>query len=297
MATEFVREIAVGTGSRRDATSTSIVRIWHVRLTVPDYGSVAALTATDPDTDVTPAKVGDGHPLLPYAAVTDLSAAPVGGYDDRLNWHVTANYKTRTYRARGGSEEENPLEEPPSVSWGFRSYTEPIYRDKDNVPIENSAGDTYDPTITEEVFNLEVTIIRNEVTYDPDLAIEYINTMNDDVVIIAGHSAVTNTARLNEYSAQKAEKNGIDYWIVTYRVEFDEDTFVREVIDQGFRIKDGSTMKRIMENVDGSSSETPVTEPVKLDGFGGKLVVGLAAHYQTFRTLEEKDFDVLNLNV
>jgi hypothetical protein len=297
MATEFVREIATGTSARQDATSTRVVRIWHVKLTVPDYGNVAALTAVDPSTAETPPKVGDGHPLVPYATVTDLSADPIGGPEDRINWLVTANYKTKTYRARGSEPVENPLEEPPAVNWGFRSSTEPVYEDRDGNPIANSAGDAFDPTITEEVFNLEVTITRNEETYDADQAAEYINTINDAQTIIAGHTAAKWEARLSEYSAQKAEKNGQEYWVVTYRVEFNEDTFIREVLDQGLREKDGSTMKKITESVKGVSGKTTITEPVKLDGSGAELAVGAAAHYQSFRTLEEKDFDTLQLNV
>lgn len=278
----IVNEIA----REQDAGFTSegweLTRVWNVQLDSVQYASMAAVEAVRTQE----AEIGDTHPQNPYAFLRRLTP---GGTDNRKIWNVTGEYKQSVLTA----SPDNPLDEPKRVAWSSNTYTEPIVKDNAGEPVVNSAGQPFDPPLTQPRHTLVATITYNSDQFDPNIAATFEDSVNEDSEEIANLTVPARTARIMEVGATQEFFEDITYWAVTIKVEIKPETWDKEVLDQGIFEKVGSETRR-MSTDDGEE----VTEPLKLDGNGGKLDPQTNPPvYLTFKTNEEKDFAPLDLEI
>lgn len=184
---------------------------------------------------------------------------------------------------------EDPLDAPPQIDWDSIEFDQIVVDDITGAPIENSAGDPFDPPLTEPSGIPVVTITRNEADFDPKVAAQRKNRTNSIALSIAGFAAGIKQAKLLQYRASSAEDSGNQYFVVTYKIAFKDDEptqdeqdpaspalfWLRKILDWGLNeLFDTGTapavnvIKRHIQ-LDGEK----VDQPQKLDGDGVKIAV------------------------
>lgn len=288
-------------GSRKG--SYNEVKIWKVEVDDPTDGARVARLATDALPDPVPVR-GDTHPDNARIFVDTVSAEPMG--DSRLWYLVTAEYKTRERDGGGGGggeRDDNPLNDKVRVRWSSWSETAVLEwtTAHPREAILNSAKVPFDPPLEQEDFYPQVQIVRNEPYYNPSKADGYRNSVNSGSGTIAGLPVVARQAHLIEFSGDNAERLGIDYYVVTYTIQFkitdrsgQATNWDREVLDQGYYYLDGTIWRKC--TVEGE--ETGRIR--RLDGSGGVLdddAPASAAVFGSFPSYKQRNFDDLNLRI
>lgn len=298
--TEIAREETAFKDGRSHWTAT---RVWEVQLDSHILGAYAAVQAVAANQ----ADIGDTFPINNFLFLRRLLPSPT---DDRKRWRVTGEYEQTSVTF---GQSDNPLDQPTVALWGTVTDTVPVvsaFNDQGErkVPVVNSAGQPFDPPLTETRTRLVATIKYNSEDFNPSEANQFQESVNDAPVIIGTIDVLERMAKIIEYSAEPQEFEGIFYWAVTIKIEIntnqtlDEDDnvvaqgFDREVLDQGlFALNDDDPAKLVrMATGDGEQ----VTEPLKLDGSGKKLEPQTAdTVFLPFKTNRQKDFSELRLEV
>lgn len=225
------------------------------------------------------------------SSVTCKRRNPEQDRDNLLEWIVTCEYRTRQgNEASAGEEIAKPTDEDPRITFGFTRYVIAVdksykmtgdapaeNRGSQSIPVRNSAGDEFDPPVTEEKTNLLITIQRNEKTKEFDLktSYDYVGTVNSKKITIAGVKFDPWTGLMRNIGMTKAwDFNGDAYYQIVYEIEGDQDTFVRKVLDQGYYATIDDIRKKIqgsdiVPNPDTVNPDEFVSEPQKLDLAGG----------------------------
>lgn len=244
---------------------------------------------------------GSLHPQTSYARVARVEPKET---NSRLIWNVEVAYDEDRDRT------SSPTSEPADLRFGVRTERVVIWQDKDGNPIVNSAGQWFDPPIVKDVHYLTLAVVRNVTSYDPELAQDYMDTVNSDTVVIAGLTLSEGQARLDEWTASSEEARGISYYREQIRLSFDAD-WDDNILDLGTKaINADGQLSTIYEkqtasgvvyelaSSGGGSGGRPVQEPVKLDGSGNIYTAGLtsaAGVFLTFESYPERDFWRLDL--
>ena len=195
---------------------------------------------------------------------------------------------------------EEPLLIPPRLSYSFAQINEPIDRDNQGKAITNSAGETFDPPLLEDIDVLVVRIEKNAADYNAMVSADYKGSVNSDTFWGFPPGCV----KLKVFEGRQARSANLTYWQIVYELHFRYDTtqagnqvgWKRRVLDQGFRTKtgtnpDGTPKYEILKDKDGS----PLTQPQLLDGSGAKLGAAAAAVFLTFKTYKERAFTPLGI--
>ena len=199
--------------------------------------------------------------------------------EDGLFWIATFSYAWYDASTVGGGKEQNPLDMPIEVNWGWRDYEMVIEVDIDGKPVLNTANDPYDPPVMIPDPRRTMTVVRNEATISFGLIDQYHNAINTD-----------NWAGVQPFFAHCLSitpKNTFHqlvgwYYQVTYEFEFisprqaatigssgggETQGFRKLILNQGLRALNKNTGKKyhvIYRNV-------PVSRPVLLDVNGYEI--------------------------
>lgn len=277
--TSYTRVFQVVTSSRLDRART-------VRLAVMSAAPVAIgdhYEVLDPS---------DGTTVLEQDTAsfcTSISAAVAGSTDDGCQWDVTVEYSPSD-----GSPTfpPNPVEHPLKLSWGSQLVEVPVNYDRDGDPIQNSAGDFFDPTPTVMKYLILLNIVRNEATFSPTLAQTWKGTVNDATFTIAGEDFDPGTVKIADITSELSYNAECGwYWPVTYQMEIDPDGWKSKLLDQGMRTLVSGAKKAIADD-----SGKEVSTPELLDGSGVKLAVGADPVVLEFDVLPESDFSLLDFD-
>jgi hypothetical protein len=179
--------------------------------------------------------------------------------DNKFLWELTASYDTSRFF---DLVQNNPLNVPPEISWDGAEYNRVMVRDSLGVPAVNSSKEWFDPPIEEEDSRTVLTIVRNEATFNENLAIAYRNACNSDV--FCNLAVLPRQAQIKKFSGRRAIDAGMVYWTVTYEIHFRRETFDLFVLDQGFRDID---KKLFRDPID----FTPLSNATLLNGRGRRL--------------------------
>ncbi len=211
--------------------------------------------------------------------------------ENRYVWLVHVAYET----PQGRQYAENPINDEVQFVWGTRTTILAIEWDKDGKAVLNSAYDPFDPPIQEDLYDLTLIIVRNEASYTPATAHTYVNSLNNGNITIAGLAITAREGKLVDFSAEKLERNGYDYYRVVYRIEFNANTWDKQILDQGiYERKPAEDGKRKYCKVEGKDA----TEPQRLDGSGEQLAEthpAQASVFLTFRIYPETNWSSLSL--
>jgi len=220
------------------------------------------------------------HPFDPWLFVC---AKNVTNYNEaKYCFEVTVEYRS----------ESDPLQKPWEISWTFAGSNEPVDTDADGKPMLNSSDEPFDPPLTKDVDDLVLRIVMNEPWFDPLLASEFKNALNEDWF----YSFAPGCAQVKSIEATKNRAAGMEYYTVTYEIHFRWDGWQKRVLDQGYRtiasaVEGEATTYTTIKDEDGN----PLSYPVKLDGKGLRLAEGAEAVFRYFDLYKYKRFEGLNL--
>ncbi len=210
-----------------------------------------------------------------FAYLTSIHLDSVG--EDGIEWEATFEYSWYDATTVGGGKEQNPLDMPIEVNWGWRDYEMVIEIDIDGNPVLNTAQDPYDPPVLIPDPRRTMTVVRNEATISFGLIDQYHNAINTDQwagaqPFFAHCLGITPKNTFHQLVGW--------YYQVTYEFEFisarqalaqqqapggEATGFRKQLINQGLRaISDTNPRKKyhvVYRNV-------PVSQPVLLDANG-----------------------------
>lgn len=155
---------------------------------------------------------------------------------------------------------DNPLNQPPEISWDFATYERPLVRDTFGTPIVSSSGTYIDPPIMVEDVRPILRIIRNEPSFHPGNILPYEMMLNQKPFL----GAPPLYSRINYIKGDRKFINGIFFHQVMYEIEFRKESFVRWQLDNDFRDIDGRIFYDIV-------SGSPLQNPTPLNGRGRSL--------------------------
>ena len=257
-----------------------------MRLDDPTDKPYTARTADDGSVAIP--DYGDGYPGDAAAKARNITARLET--EDRLTYVVSVTYETPGAQGPGQEPETDPLADDPKITWGFDSEEEVAAKDKDGEAIKNSAKDSFDPPIVKRAYYPICTITRNEATFDPADADDFVNSVNNAGITIAGLTAAARKALMLDIACgEKSERNGTTFYPITFLIRFDRNTWDRDILDQGYNYIDAGEKKRI--TIQGQPCDTPQ----RLDGSGGIRAHAAADVFLTFRETDELDWSALNL--
>lgn len=233
------------------------------------------------------ARLAPGVPIpwSPYVAANGL--ADLGSWcrevtvkqdvADPYLWRLTAHYSSVVERP-DVNQVENPLLRPADISWDTVTLERPAFTDLDGVAILTEAKDRFDPPVMLEERRLQLTVTRNQATYDALGYAMYENAVNDDTFL----GFLPGRVKVTSIKGQRRWENGVLYWQATFqfqiRVKFDDadvtlgdaEKSLRawkvKVLHQGFH--EMVAGKRV-HATDPRGRPTPV--PVLLDAAGAKI--------------------------
>lgn len=280
---------------------TLVTRVWSGETWDDDIEGAKGYTdffrvfSNDPDESRINVRAALPLPGTPHSE--DNSAfcrgrSAVRSAESRLIWECTVEYEFDPKEPEEPTE--SPLDEPTKFRWTAGLYTKPVIKDRNGDAIVNSAGDFFDPPPEREVPRVSVNIQKN-VASVPVAVLTYPGRVNDSSFTVDGVSVVAEAAKITAIDVgELQEKDDIPYRVFTCTIEFEEDTWDLELLDQGYRIKDGTDLKDILiEDEDGEFNRP--SSPVLLDGSGGKLTdpSPTTAVFKTFHVQKLLDFSVL----
>ena len=151
-------------------------------------------------------KSGSSHPASPWFRCRSAKAKRVSP----IMYEVECTYKSKTK-----DKEENPLEEPPEISYNTLSSTEEIDEDIDGNPINTKAGEPI-TGVKIPVGDLSATVTKNLASFDPSAIYTYTNTVNSAVFM--GFAA--GVVRMHNLQAKIVYTEDLTYWTVTAQFHF-----------------------------------------------------------------------------
>lgn len=187
-----------------------------------------------------------------------------------------------------------PVYRPAEVRWSWVSSTEQVDVDVDGKAITNSAGQPFDPPLSEEFLDPLLTIVKNEIRDDLALRIKYAMAINSD----AFYGGAPGEVRCNGIEAEQLRDWFNVWWRKTYTFQFrsgGEKAWQRRVLDQGCKklVTDAAGVQTLAAILDADGRE--ITSPVKLDGKGGVLAEGRKAVALQFKTKKVLPFAIFRL--
>lgn len=301
MAVVSVTEDFKGRTSSSDERGKTAVRVFQVVCDAFTDGTEVAINAND-GTLAVPA-VGSEHPDDTRKRLRSKSCDPV--QDEPCVFRVVCNYDTHTkfvgIGLTGGidpAQYENPLLLPPLVEVGYDVDQIAFEKDFADPPVSilNSAGQAFDPPPTRSEYCVRLTVQRNRLTFDLDMAAEYGDSVNStDWHLTGDYSILARRAKCIGISARQAYTNSTGYWVVTYEFSLRLRPWNPvEILDQGLAYRDDDGELIIAKDFNGDA----VTFPVNLNGSGQRLVETVSWNdpvYLEFQGYRETDFNALNL--
>lgn len=243
---------------------------WHV------------LFSTYTDVDAAHALYAAGLPL-PYDSYSGVGIQDLGAKakrrravqmgDNPYLWLVTIEYDSFSSdpniatQSGGSSSEtpnENPLMDPPRISFGAihdsivqeRSFDVNLFNERKS--IVNSARQQFSPRPTVDAHRANMTYVRNEGT--ADLHQDFWDKINN--TLFAGFFA--RTLKLNYVTATTEYRNGYQFWQKTYYFESRLPDWDHHILDKGTKVlnADGNPVPFVKAGInsevllDGSGHET-----------------------------------------
>jgi len=290
MAVVSVNEAGEGLEAEIGVDGNTYTRVFKIKVDDILTASFDAITA--PGLPL----IGEPHPDDPSVRAKRRRLRQT---ESRLHFTVFVEYEDID---SSEAEDPDPLKREPEINWTGTEIQIPIVKDAlTGEPIENSAGDQFDP-LPEESFSIPTVVItRNEPIFDPLVAINFRNKNNSGPFSVAGLLVpAAAQAKLKQFDATQEVENDFPFQRVTYRLQFligEVDSAEaqlghdRLLLDQGLNVADVNGDKTRIRLADGTETD----KLQKLGGTGVLLPVGAPAVYLRFATAKRLDFTSLNL--
>src|SRR5262249_52438990 len=169
--------------------------------------------------------------------------------------------------------DQNPLNRPPRISWGFTQFQIAAEQDANGKVYVNSAGERFDPPPMLDDTRLVCTIERNEPGYDPIIALAYKDAVNSDPFMgfDPGEAKMANMGATMEFESTVGF-----YWKVNYEIHFHDNSLAtvddgwdQYVLDKGsYELDANNKPKRTLDQ----STGLPIASGVLLNGSAKKIL-------------------------
>lgn len=232
-------------------------------------------------------------------ALTSVDAEPTTG--DRKQWRVTLQFQPRSWEGdqKGPVDEDgnrDPFQARPTLR--TRSEVEEIaaLKDRDGVPILNTAGDPFDPPLPRNRRTIVFEITRLERYFDPDLIDQYEDAVNATEWL--GRPAESFKVLSITGDCNWVDDVGGYAWTVVYTIGYRKPVetsagpvsgWADLVLNAGLRQKVAGARKQI------TVDNAPVASPVPLKADGTAAAPADDPVYLTFKLCQTADFDELDL--
>ena len=249
------------------------------------------------------------HPLpaawSTYAVGNDINQNVVlKDRDTRLHGYTNTGalwIVTSKYEKPGSDDEEqstgtNPLLRPTKYRIEWSNYTKIITKELNGQKraILNSAGQKFADPVEQEDQRLVLVAVRNVAVleYIINLGIVYKNAVNTNTF----YGAAPRHAKVQSITCgdQQTEED-VSYYRMTIRVEFNDEAWDRQFLDQGIVVEDPNNAGNWIAVKDGTA--TPMGQEMQLDGNGAVLAPGADPVWidPPYRTYPERDFSGLGI--
>jgi len=217
---------------------------------------------------------GTGHPQNPFYICDNIDVSQ----ESPIFFTATAQYNSPSTEAG-----EDPVLDPPDISYTTISTTEPTDSDVSGNPIMTAAGETFEG-VTMKISDLGIAIKKNYAIFDPQLFWSYINKVNSDSFL----GFPPGTCIVDDISATLKANDETQYWEVSVRIivrfpfaRTDDQAWDIRLRHAGYRCLDyeydkdtgepalddeGNEIIVPMRCVDGNQEDA--TQPMPLDEFG-----------------------------
>lgn len=228
-------------------------------------------------------KQGNTHPDNSFFRVIQIEIEQVSP----IYFKVVCKYNTKS------EEGENPLDQPPDITFDSVTTTEEIDEDVHGNPIQTVNGEPI-TGVTEEIHDLTMSISRNLASFNPFSQYVYLKKVNSDNYF----GFPPGVAKIKKISASNVFTDDYEYWAVNVQFQFREPirttaqkAWWKRVKHQGFYVKNDND--EIVHAVDENGEN--VTSPVNLKLDGKEETDKEKAHWLEFETLNKISFASLNL--
>ena len=269
----------------------------------PQAARLADLSSSEPSGSRIP-RIGERYPTDRPALCVSADPSPING--DPFAFIVLCRYTTTPSSASGGNFPSeiiaaNPLQHPFAYSISSVRVQVTVTRDKDGKPIENSAGEPYDPPIEEEESRSILTVRKNlPFLGSVEQMLIDISFIKDTINAKAWGGVGPHQAKLVAVDADLTLEAGVRFWAMRYEIHLLHGiaTWDRVILDQGFMaFAPPPALPGLAQNIIDPQTGSVVASPVKLDGAGNRLAPGGEPVYRTFETRDELDFTDLDLGI
>jgi len=237
-------------------------------------------------------KVNSSHPTHLYFRCEGVDATRVSP----ILFEVVASYSTET-----ADPEDNPLNEPPDITFSSTSVDGPVDEDIDGDPIQTINGEPIHG-VTMPFADMEANITKNILTFNPVSIYVYTNAVNSTTFMGFPPGVV----RCSKVSAKQVITEQLSYWTVSVTVQFrkpvnttDEKSWWKRVRHEGLKVKvvdPDSGLDTYPPVLDENGKE--ITKPVMI-----KLSDGTAetdkdvGHWIEFEVHRQQDLNGMGLGV
>ncbi|MHC4606719.1 MAG: hypothetical protein ACYTAF_07250 [Planctomycetota bacterium] len=178
-------------------------------------------------------------------------------------WIVTASYSTEREISA------NPLSDPAEIDWSTAFHTRPATHQRAGPDagsaIVNAAFDPFDPAVEADDSRWGANVTKN-VPGVPSWIGAYGRdggAVNSDAFYLDGYPVGIRMAKISGITISKwQERNGIPYRVLTMRIDLNEGTWVKQILNDGMRTRDGNNCK--------DADDRDVTEPALLLASGAQ---------------------------
>lgn len=282
-----IHPIAPHEGESEGPDNSSETRRWRI-----DVSSKSDTVSTIIASGVLPTK----YDPLPDNIFLTLRRLSLRHHDSSpYSWIATGFYSSVpiSQREQDKQSNPNPLNRPATRRWSTTQYRVAVEKDTAGEAVVNSAGDYYDPPPEKDSSRWHVNITKN-VSSVPPYIIDYQDAINDEEIEIGGLTIPAKVAKIQAIEiSDLMTENNVTFYQFSYTIEFNKDTWVLSLLQQGLRQKkSGDATVRIPCEDDNGD---PVTSPVLLDADGYQLADPAVSNgvYVDHDVYEEKDFSVL----
>jgi hypothetical protein len=206
---------------------------------------------------------GSAHPADPTAFLSDKSLS-LHKNGLRPIWHVACEWTNDTDKAMSKS----PIypETPAKISGAWEQEIVPVEVDLNGDPIVNTAGDPFDPPVTEPkpIPTLTIQVNLASGDFSESWMEQFFNAVNADTY--RGKPAGTVLVQdINFTQEIWTNDDGVDitYYAVNIKLAYNKDGWQPSILSQGYRKKDGASLTHIRDK-EGRDISAPV--PLDEDG-------------------------------
>jgi hypothetical protein len=205
----------------------------------------------------------------------------------------------------GGNADQsalNPLFRPPQIKWGSVKFRKPIDSaefigtylasgsqapltpqgpgDGTITALTTSAIEQFDPSVEIDDSRPTLTIVKNQINWDPALKDEYKDAVNSDEF----YGFPAGTWKVDDMGADSAYENNVFFWVVTYIFHRRPEGWDINLLDAGFHQISADGQLQLVRD---PTSGIPLASPALLDGNGNaQLCANPIPIYRRYRPKE-----------